>query len=79
MKLGPVTIDTGNMSPTTWFGAVAAAGLAIVGAQVVYPSIEMPHGLLTAGVVMATVGTALKGYFAADNSDIPKPPSTEKK
>lgn len=79
MKLGPITIDTGTMSPTNWWGAIGSAGLAIVGVQVVYPAINMPHWVLVTGAIMVVVGNQLHAYFGADDRDVPTPPAAPEK
>ena len=67
MKLGPITIDTSNISPTSFFGGMAAAGVAVLGAPYVYPQLgKWPLWVVQISVAAVVIGTALAHYNAAD-------------
>ena len=56
---------------TTFFGGMAAVGVAILGAPVAYPQIGvLPHWLVLVSILMIVVGTAIAHLKSADSSDV---------
>ncbi|HUD74481.1 MAG TPA: hypothetical protein VMQ76_05360 [Terracidiphilus sp.] len=60
------------LSPTTWFGALAAAATAIAAVP------GMPEGVKHAAAAAAAVALALLGFFAADAKPTPTIPKAAK-